>query len=183
MPDTELLDRLRAGDSGAFDTIFRTCYAALVRAAEGIVHERAVAEELVQEAFLELWRRRERLTADGSPQAYLFRSVRNRALNELRHRRVVERSEPAALLETEPPRRADVQVMEGEIGDAVRRAIAELPPRRREVFELSRLHGLSYAEIAATLGITVKGVEAQMGKALKTLREQLAPWLPTGREL
>ena len=58
-----------------------------------------------------------------------------------------------------------------------------LTPRCREVFELSRVHGLKYGEIADTLGISVKAVEAQMGKALRTLREHLAPWLPAGEQL
>jgi RNA polymerase sigma-70 factor (ECF subfamily) len=56
--------------------------------------------------------------------------------------------------------------------------VQSLPDRCREVFELSRVHGLKYAEIARALGISVKTVEAQMGKALRTLRERLAPWLP-----
>jgi RNA polymerase sigma-70 factor (ECF subfamily) len=67
--------------------------------------------------------------------------------------------------------------------EAVRLAIAGLTPRCREVYELSRVHGLRYAEIAATLGVSVKAVEAQMGKALKALRARLAPWLPDGDRL
>ena len=72
-----------------------------------------------------------------------------------------------------------------EIADAcvVVEAIAELPPACREVFELSRGRGLRYAEIASTLGISVKTVESQMGKALKHLRTRLAPWLPEGKTL
>ena len=72
MSDRELLDRLRGGDQQAFDTIFRTWYAPLVRLAEGMLRDRAVAEEVVQDVMLELWRRREVLAAEGSPQAYLF---------------------------------------------------------------------------------------------------------------
>ena len=53
-----------------------------------------------------------------------------------------------------------------------------MPDRCREVFELSRVHGLKYAEIASQLGISVMTVDAQMGTALRTLRERLAPWLP-----
>ena len=76
-----------------------------------------------------------------------------------------------------------MQVIEGEIEVALRKAVAGLPDRCREVFELSRVHGLKYAEIAQVLGVSVKAVEAQMGKALQRLREQLAPWLPKGDEL
>ena len=183
MTDRELLARLRGGDESAFDAIFRAWYAPLVRMAEGMLRDRAVAEEVVQDVMLELWRRRESLAPDGSPQAYLFQATRNRALNHLRHLRVVERGETNAAAELTMPASADRAVAEGEIERAVREAIATLPPRCREVFELSRLHGLKYAEIAQTLGVSVKAVEAQMGKALRTLRERLAPWLPRGDTL
>lgn len=183
MPDLELLARLRAGDADAFDEIFRVWYAPLVRTADAMLRDRAVAEELVQDVLLELWRRRETLTADGSPQAYLFQSVRNRALNHLRHARVAKRGEPHLAVEPSPRPAAEAHLVEAEIEAALREAVAALPPRCREVFELSRVHGLRYAEIAQTLGVSVKAVEAQMGKALRTLRQRLAPWLPKGEEL
>ena len=69
-----------------------------------------------------------------------------------------------------------------EIDAALKQAVGALPERCREVFELSRVHGLRYAEIASTLGISVKGVEAQMGRALRELRRRLAPWLPGGAD-
>ena len=73
---------------------------------------------------------------------------------------------------------APASLVEEEIDAALNEAVNGLPERCREVFELSRVHGLRYAEIAATLGISIKTVEAQMGKALRILRERLAPWLP-----
>src|SRR5215208_8302170 len=80
----EVLARLRAGDQQAFDDVFRAHYAALVRFAEGVVRHRAVAEEVVQDVMLQLWRRREALAPDSSLQAYLYQATRNRALNHLR---------------------------------------------------------------------------------------------------
>lgn len=180
MHDAELLARLRLGDEAAFDEIFRSWYPRLVRVADGLVRDQAVAEELVQDVMLELWRRRERLESAGSPQAYLFQSIRNRALNHLRHQQVQRRGEPH--LADDAPREpgAQVELEAGEIDAAVREAVAGLTPRCREVFELSRVHGLRYAEIAETLGVSVKAVEAQMTRALRTLRQRLAPWLPGG---
>lgn len=183
MDDRELLARLSGDEAGArdaFDAIFRTWYAPLVRAADAVVRERAVAEELVQDVMLELWRRRHELARDGSAQAYLFRSTRNRALNHLRHQQVARRGavHAAAPVAREAP--APSQLAAGEIDAAIRTALDRLTPRCREVFLLSRTHGLKYAEIAHTLGVSVKAVEAQMGKALRTMREQLAPWLPGG---
>ena len=178
MNDRDLLERLRQGDTAAFDAIFRTWYGPLVGTAERMLGDRAVAEELVQDVMLELWRRRASLAADGSAQAYLFQATRNRVLNHLRHRRIEQRSEPEVQSAAAPSPQADAAVVQEELDMALQRAVQALPDRCREVFELSRVHGLKYAEIATTLGISVKTVEAQMGKALRTLRERLAHWLP-----
>ena len=168
---------MRQGDEEAFDAIFRAYYAALVGLAESVLRQRAVAEEVAQDVMLELWRRRETLAVEESLRAYLFQATRNRALNHLRHRKVEQRGEPHARGESATPAVADAHLVEEEIDVAVRRAVAELPDRCREVFELSRVHGLTYAEIARALDISVKTVEAQMGKALRTLRERLGPYL------
>lgn len=175
--DTELLERLRRGDTSAFDVIFRTWYGPLVGTAERMLRDRAVAEELVQDVMLELWRRRETLSSDGSAQAYLFQATRNRVLNHLRHLKIEQR-EPEVRGESSSTPPADAALVQQELSTAVQRAVQALPDRCREVFELSRVHGLKYAEIAHALGISVKTVEAQMGKALRTLRERLAAWLP-----
>lgn len=177
------MERLRRGDEAAFDTIFRRWYPSLVRAAESIVRSRAVAEELAQDVMLELWKRRESLAEESSPQAYLFQATRNRSLNHIRHERIERLGEPHAAKPEAVDAPAHSLMVEEEIGVAVRRAVDGLPDRCREVFELSRTHGLKYSEIATTLGISIKTVEAQMGKALRTLRVELAPWLPNGETL
>jgi RNA polymerase sigma-70 factor (ECF subfamily) len=178
--DRELLDRLRQGDRATFDDVFRTHYPLLVGVAERIVGERALAEEVGQDVMLELWRRRETVVVEESLRAYLVRAARNRALNHVRHERMKVRTAPFAAGETVTQAEAPGHLAEEEIQAAVREAVAALPERCREVFELSRGRGLRYAEIAETLGISVKTVEAQMGKALRVLRVRLAPWLPGG---
>ena len=177
MTDRELLDRLRQGDRDAFDAIFRAHYPTLVGVAERIAGERAVGEEVAQDVMLELWRRRETVAVDDSLRAYLVRAARNRALNHVRHERMKVRTAPFAAGPSVTPAEAPSRLAEAEIENAVREAVAALPERCREVFELSRGQGLRYAEIASVLGISVKTVEAQMGKALRVLRERLAPWL------
>jgi RNA polymerase sigma-70 factor (ECF subfamily) len=176
----QLFARLRQGDTVAFDAIFRAWYATLVGVAQGLLRDRAVAEEVVQDVMLELWRRREQLTVGDSPRAYLLRATRNRALNHLRHLRVEQRGAPYAAGPTEEPAQAASTVVEDELGVALASAVADLPTRCREVFELSRVQGLSYGEIARTLDISPKTVENQMGKALRALRARLAAWLPGG---
>lgn len=148
-----------------------------------LVRSRPIAEEIVQDVMFELWKRRETMEQGGSPQAYLFRATRNRALNHIRHERV-EREGEQHITRHEPPEMlAHSLVVQDELAAAVERAVANLPGRCREVFELSRRHGLKYAEIATVLGISIKTVEAQMGNALRKLREELTAWLPEKRDL
>jgi RNA polymerase sigma-70 factor (ECF subfamily) len=178
LTDHELLERLRGGDQAAFDSIFHAYYARLVQLAQGMLGERAPAEEIAQDVMLEVWRRRKTLTVDTSLHGYLFRATRNRTLNHLRHEKVVQHGSVYAAEETVALPVGERELVEHEIDVALKQALSELPPRCREVFELSRMHGLKYAEIAATLDISIKTVEAQMGKALRILREQLAGFLP-----
>ncbi|HSB54589.1 MAG TPA: RNA polymerase sigma-70 factor [Gemmatimonadales bacterium] len=174
------LAALKAGDSAVFEQIFREHYARLVSIGDRLLRDPARSEDLAQDVLLELWRGRSRLDDSVPVSAYLYRAVRNRALNELRHRRVVRETAPR-LGYQEHTAPADLSYEEKEQDAAVRRAIAELPERCREVFELSRVDQLSYAEIAEVMGITIKTVEAHMGKALRALRVALGPWLPEAR--
>jgi RNA polymerase sigma-70 factor, Bacteroides expansion family 1 len=178
MDDRELLDRLRRGDNEVYEAIFRQWYAPLVATTAALLRDRGPAEEIVQDVFLELWRRRESLTLEQSLRGYLFQSTRNRGLNFLRRQRVESRGEPTIAASLPTPAQADSETREAELRVAIESAIAGLPARCREVFELSRIQGLKYSEIATTLGISVKTVEAQMGKALRVMREKLANWLP-----
>lgn len=182
MDDRALLERLKSGDQAAFDSIFRTHYAHLVAFAQSMLRDRAAAEDVAQEVMLELWRRREAIAISESLRAYLLRATRNRSLNQLRHANVAKRAEPQLVVEESVNAPGASQVIAGELRAALAAAVAELPPACREVFELSRGQGLRYAEIASTLGISVKTVESQMGKALRHLRTRLAAWLPEAAE-
>ena len=176
--DQTLQERIRAGDERAFDTVFRSHYEQLVRMAESVLRERALAEEVAQEVMLELWRRRETLRLEQTFRAYLLRSTRNRALNHVRHQRVVAREAAMAAIDSPNAPSVEDEMLGTELEQAVRAAIDGLPGKCREVFQLSREHGLKYAEIAVTLEISVKTVEKRMGQALAELRARLEQWLP-----
>jgi RNA polymerase sigma-70 factor (ECF subfamily) len=177
--DVQLLQRIRNGDENAFADLFRRYYAPLVRFAEGMLRGTGMAEDIVQDVLLELWRRRESFNADDSCKAYLFRSVRNRALNAIRHDGNVRRLEPvvrdeAVALEAPP---ADVSVGAAELDVAIREAVSSLREPIRECFLLSRRDKLTYSQIADVMGVSVKTIEARMGAALKELRAKLAAWI------
>ena len=130
------------------------------------------AEELVQDVMFKVWERQDQLAVGDELKTYLYRATRNHALNLLRRRRL-ERIWQSNLPNEEPsvgPAEADDSTA---MEVAVRRAIDALPDRCREVFLLSREQSLTYAAIAETMGISVKTVETQMGRALKALRASL----------
>lgn len=173
-----LFARLAAGDDDAFDRIFRIWYAPLVRVATYLLHDVGIAEEVVQDVLLEVWRRRETLAFEQEPRRYLMRATRNRALNHVRHQTVTFRAAARDISEEAHAATAPATIDAAELEAAITQAVATLPDRCRAVFELSRRHGMSYAQIADALDISPKTVENQIGKALRMLRVALASWLP-----
>lgn len=131
---------------------------------------------MVHDVFLAIWRAPERwLEAGDALRPMLYVAARNRALDVLRWRRVRERyAERVALQAAAAPADPEEVLAQREIERAFDAAVAGLSARMREIYLLHRLEGLTYREIADRLGISVKTVEVQMGRALKKLREQLA---------
>jgi len=151
--------------------LFRLHYAPLVRFVSQFVHASAAAEEVVQELFLHLWEQRERDGALTISRAYLYAAARHRALNLLRHDRVVREHEEREAREMDAIASSPYEAIErSDLAQHVRRAVDRLPSKCRQVFLLSREGGLSYSEIARTLEISPKTVELHMSRALKALR-------------
>lgn len=168
----DLLARIAGGDEAAFELLFREWYPRLAEHAWRLLGERDAAEDAVQEVMVGFWRGRDRLPDASMLPGYLHRAVRNRALNQLRAHKGTTADpdgQMAPAVEPDAPRHLE----EEQLASQLAAALATLPPRTREVFLLSREHGLTYAGIAQTLGISVKTVETLMGRAIRTLREQL----------
>lgn len=169
---------VRAGDAAAFESLFRAHYAALCGFAERYTRSATLAEELVQDLFADLWARRGEWTPRTSVRGYLFAAVRNRALN-LRRRDALERdwADEEAVAESPTLHRAsetaDVALEAAELHARLDAALESLPERCRLVMRLRWREQLSYAEIADVMGISTKGVENQLSRGLKALRELL----------
>lgn len=165
---------LRAGDRAAFKVFFERHHADLLRYLSFRNVPEEQADDLVQQAFVAIWERRESLREDGSVRALLYRIAYSRALNHFRDTERFDRPEAQgdeyAADGADPEQSAEARLIRDRIGAAV----AGLPERRRAVFELCVLEGFSYREAAETLEISVKTVENQMAHALKAVREALA---------
>ncbi|MBC7896140.1 MAG: RNA polymerase sigma-70 factor [Cytophagaceae bacterium] len=174
--DAELLRRLRLGDERALELVFRAHYPAMVAVVRRIVFAPDVAEELVQDVFFKLWTKRETLAEIDALKTYLYRAARNTALNHLRRLKLEQAHEEREAAKGEPVtiEATDDSATASEVTEAVHAAINRLPTRCREIFLMSREGGLTYGEIAAELGISIKTVETQMGRALKSLRLSLS---------
>jgi RNA polymerase sigma-70 factor (ECF subfamily) len=183
-PEPGQLERIRAGDEKAFEELFKSYYQALCAFTDGYVRSRETAEELVQTMFLRLWEKRESWEPVTGIRAYLFAACRNQALDHLKHRRVVDRVTLAAgdVGSEEMGRTQPVQPDEAmhatELAEAFRLAVEQLPERRRAVVVLRWEHHLSNLEIARALGISVKGVEGHVTRALALLRDRLRAFRP-----
>ncbi|WP_234364345.1 RNA polymerase sigma-70 factor [Lunatibacter salilacus] len=169
-------------DEPTFEQVFKEHYGALHAYANVILKDSAGAEEVVQTVFLKLWEKRSGLRITSSLKAYLYKAVYHYSLNHLKHQKVRQRHWEQTHYELNQQLSSDnSQIMEGqekELMQRIQQILVELPEKCRMVFHLSRFEELKYGEIAEQLGISVKTVEAHMSKALKTLRLELAEFLP-----
>ncbi len=176
--DVRLMLAFRAGESAAFDELFRRWSGPLLRYLERMVRDFATAEELVQEAFLRVHRARDRYSPDARFSTWLYRIATNLALNELRRprRKAVHRSteaEDAPELAAESPATDDV-VEARRRGAVVGVALGQLPENQRAALCLTAVEGLSYAEVAEALDVTEKAVKSLVHRARSTLAKRLA---------
>ena len=180
--ERELVSRIRAGDVAAFERLYEEFVPGLLAFAHSQVRSRPVAEELVQELFLTLWKHRQQWVLARSLSAYLFGALRNRIIS---YRRTLAGQEALSRPASDDDSvfamvpstdRTDDLVREAELMVAIERAVASLPPRCRETFVLVRQQHMSYAEAAEVLGISVKAVEMNIVRAFAALRRSLADW-------
>ena len=174
LSEYEWLLALREGDERALRQLFDRYYPPLLGDVYRIVPDEDTCQDLVQEVFVELWRKRAALDIHTSLRAYLRRAAVNRALTYLKNQRRL-RFDGDDWSQTADTSAHDIrQQEEQETRElALHRAIATLPEKCRVVFSLSRFEHRSHREIAELLGISVKTIENQITKAMRMLRDAL----------
>jgi RNA polymerase sigma-19 factor, ECF subfamily len=176
LDDAELVAGIRAGDVAAFEAVFRAYWVQLYRFANRYLASPDESEEAVQIVFARIWRSRDDLTVRGPFAAYLYLATRNACRDRLKY--AAASASRHALFADARPRTverddADFALRESEIAASIERSLAELPGKRRAICELRFRHDLSYAEIAARLGVSTKTVETQLARGVKLLRDRL----------
>jgi RNA polymerase sigma-70 factor (family 1) len=172
-----ILIEIKNGNEQAFENVFKNYYQSLCRYAVGILNDKDEAEELVQNMFVNYWEKREVIAINVSLKSYLFKTVNNLCLNNLKHQKVKKNYEQYSFNTMDLVSKNDN--FKDDLQNQINIAIENLPPQCKLIFTMSRFEDLKYREIAEVLDISEKTVENQMGKALRIMREKLSEYLPT----
>ena len=163
--------KIKEGDIQAFEALFRSYYEPLCRYACHFIENMETAEEIVQDLFYALWKDRQSLQIFTSVNGYLYRSVKNRALQQLEKIRIrdayLETYTENTTIEASTPQE---ELEYKELEQQIQEILHHLPERRQKIFYMNRMEGKKYNEIAQELHISVKTVEADISKALRELR-------------
>jgi len=176
--ETGDMKQLPFKDIQSFELLFREYYQMLCSYAYRFVNDADTAEEIVQELFYKLWEKRSEIQINTSEKSYLYSAVHNRCLKFIEHRNVESRYKSYYLtheseVDNAPHQNSNVN----ELQNIIDQTINTLPERCGRIFRLNRFEGLKYQEIADKLAISIKTVEANMGKALKILRKNLKDYV------
>lgn len=174
-------------DLQSFNKLFRDYRPRFIRFANTYVKDLAIAEDITDESFMVYWSNKHNIAPDSNIPAYILTIIKNKSINHLREQQLHNKllgklsehyiwklNTQIATLEAFDPN----EIFSEEIKRIVDEALASLPAKTLEVFILSRYKNKSHKEIADMLGITTKGVEFHISKALSVLRVRLKDYLP-----
>lgn len=177
-PDSILLEEIKNGNPKAFDVIFKKYYNNLCRFAFFLIHDADMSQCLVQNVFIKLWERRFVSEPIKNVAAYLTSMVKNQCSDYLKEQRIRDLTLQKNNI-NEPDNSTEEEIFSRNFEECLVIALSKLPPRCRLAFEFSRFENLTNKEIAEKMDISVKGVEALIGRSLKTLRFELKEFLPS----
>lgn len=174
MQDCILISKIKRGDKNAFEQIYYKYSKILGYFLLGYLKSKEDAEEIIQETFLKVWENRSNLECESNFKSYLFQVSKNATINKLR-RKNVEDIYRAYLFDHffEADNSTENDIYFDDYQHIYQQVIEELPPRRKDIFLLSRQKGLTYDQIAKVMNISSKTVEKQMSEALKFVKKRL----------
>lgn len=169
---------IRNDDIAAFEILFRKYYADLVNYSFSILKDFDASEEIVQDFFYNYWKNRKEINIKVSIKSYLYRSIRNNSLKYLDSLAVRRKYADRVMASSKDYTDFENNELEfAQLNELIEEALKELPERSGRIFRMSRFEGMKNEEIAKELSVSVKTVEANMGKALKLLRKRLGNYI------
>jgi RNA polymerase sigma-70 factor, ECF subfamily len=167
--------KIQGGDIREFEQLFVRYYEPLCHHANKFVRDMDTSEDIVQEFFYNFWKNRESFSPKLSLNAYLYQSIRNNSLHYLQHLAVRETYAHHVLSDFDEsmPAENEEDVEMKELNMVINATLKMMPERCSTIFRMNRFEGKKYREIAEILSISVKTVEADMGKALRFFRASL----------
>jgi len=181
--DFYIQKKIQGGDIREFERLFTRYYEPLCHHAFKILRDMDTAEDIVQEFFYNFWKNLDSFSPKLSLNAYLYHSIRNNALHYLEHMdiRQTYAHQVISVAQEEMPVEMNNSIELRDLNHAINLTLQQMPERCSRVFRMNRFEGKKYREIAEILSISVKTVEADMGKALQIFRKSLKEF--TGNEL
>lgn len=178
MEEQYLIKGIQTRNKIVFDFIFHFYYSGLCAYCERITRDSQVAEDIVQDMFVNLWIKYKDIEITSSLKNYLFTSVKNRSLDYLEREKTRKKHNTSLSQEKMVENLSAFWFAESELQSVIEKSLEKLPPRCREIFELSRIRGMKNQAIADKLNISKRTVELQISNALRQLRTDLKPFLP-----
>ncbi len=175
--DGENFDKLRTGDLNTLKPLFDTFYVPLCHYALKFVHDTWMAEDIVQEVFIKIWEEEGRIGTIRSVKSWLYIAVKNKCLDKLRSEKIRTGHTRSFFLQKDQSIDSN-EIEYEEFRSYLSECVGKLPPRCKDAFTYSRFHGLKQEEIATEMGTSLKTVKAQIGKALKMIRDCMNIFYP-----
>ena len=172
------INALKEGNKEAFNLCFDLFYGVLCLFAKRLVGDLSTAEDIVQGVFVDLWIKRENISAYTSVKTYLFLAVKSDCFDFLQHKKVEQRY--IDKVRNESPEEAEQEFtpfLEDDLQLLINTAVKKMPEQCSKIFYMSRFRYMSYKAIADELNISPKTVDNQIGKALKIVRQALDEFL------
>ncbi|HEX8014260.1 MAG TPA: RNA polymerase sigma-70 factor [Flavobacterium sp.] len=182
--ESETFKSFTKGEQAAFTYFYNKYFRRITSFSEQFIYDKDEAENLTQEAFINLWQNRENIDSINGIQSFLYTYAKSKCLNFIRHNKVKDKFKNDLLNHKE--RELDIEILNSiqfdtleltELERIINESINDLPPKTREVFIKKRFENKQNAEIAEEMQVTLKAVEAHMTKALKILKTKLSDYL------
>ncbi|SHG16712.1 RNA polymerase sigma factor [Pedobacter caeni] len=171
LPDSDLTERLRLGDSAAFAEVYERFFVVLYKHALNRLRDEEQAKDIVQELFEDLWSKKASLFIQSNLSNYLYTAIRNKVLKVIAHQNVVSAYAAKQVAFLKPDEGlTDHRVRERQLAAIIEKEVQSLPPKMKAVFELSRKHNYTHKEIAEQMDITEQSVRSHIKNALKILK-------------